>query len=138
MAGLTNYGEDKIIGHLFNAVTYTPPATWYVGLFTNAPADTGGGVEVSGGAYARLPISPLTTTSGGVAEVTNTNTITWAAASTPWGTITHAGLFDAVSAGNLFAFAELQDVAFTSPNPKTINTSDVFVIEAGNLKFALD
>ena len=53
MAEFSDYLEDKIIDHILRAQAFTPPATIYVGLFTAAPSDAGGGTEVSGGAYAR-------------------------------------------------------------------------------------
>jgi len=44
MAGsFTDYLEDKILKHVFTNVAYTSPTTVYVGLFTVAPTDVGGG-----------------------------------------------------------------------------------------------
>ena len=49
----SNYLEDAVLNHVFGGSSYTAPTTLYVALFTSAPSDTGGGTEVSGGAYAR-------------------------------------------------------------------------------------
>ena len=49
MAGFTDYLEDKVLDHVFGGSAYTAPTTLYVGLFTAAPSDTGGGTECSGG-----------------------------------------------------------------------------------------
>ena len=55
MAGFSDYLEDKVLDHVFGGTAYTAPTTLYVALYTVAPTDTGGGTEVSGGAYARQP-----------------------------------------------------------------------------------
>ena len=58
MAGsFSDYLEDKLLKHAFTNTTYTPAATMYVGLYTAAPTDAGGGTEVSGGSYARVSVS---------------------------------------------------------------------------------
>ena len=145
MAGFTNYLEDKVINHLFGDDTgasgadhYTAPTTWYVGLQTAAPADDAAGTEVSGGAYARQSVA-WTLVSGGTAQASNTAALTFPAATTDWGTVTHAGVYDAVGAGaNLVAFEVLTKTDFTTANPKTVNTGDIFKIDAGNLKIQLD
>ena len=52
MAAFSDYLENKVLGHVFGGTAYTAPTTLYVALYTVAPSDTGGGTEVSGGAYA--------------------------------------------------------------------------------------
>ena len=137
MAGFTNYLEDKVIGHLFGATAYTAPTTWYAGLQTAAPADDAAGTEVSGGAYARQSVAWTIATSG-TAQASNTAALEWPAATTNWGTVTHAGIYDAVSGGNLVAFETLTETDFSTANPKLVNTGDIFKIDAGNLKIQLD
>ena len=53
MSGFSDYLEDKVLEHVFGGNAFTAPSTLYVALYTVAPSDTGGGTEVSGGAYAR-------------------------------------------------------------------------------------
>ena len=53
MANMTNYLENKLIDHLLRGIPYTAPTTLYIGLFTSAPGEAGGGTEVSGGSYSR-------------------------------------------------------------------------------------
>jgi|21_taG_2_1085346.scaffolds.fasta_scaffold00451_3 hypothetical protein len=144
MAGFTNYLEDKIINHLFGDDTgasgadhYTAPTTWYVGLQTAAPSDSAAGTEVSGGAYARQSVA-WTLASGGTAQASNTAAITFPTATTDWGTVTNAGIYDALTGGNLVAFEVLTKTDFSTANPKTVNTGDIFKIDAGNLKIQLD
>ena len=53
MAGFSDFLETKVLDHVFGGTAYTAPTTLYVALYTAAPTDSGGGTEVSGGAYAR-------------------------------------------------------------------------------------
>jgi hypothetical protein len=144
MAGFTNYLEDKIINHLFGDDTgasgadhYTAPTTWYVGLQTATPSDSAAGTEVSGGAYARQSVA-WTLQSSGTAQASNTAAITFPTATTDWGTVTNAGIYDALTGGNLVAYEVLTKTDFSTANPKTVNTGDIFKIDAGNLKIQLD
>ena len=112
-AQASDYLENKVIDHLFRTGTFAKPAGLYIALFTAAPSDLGGGTEVVGGGYARVNLAPLDTnwkatqggTSGastGTGGVTsNAVAITFPAPSAPWGTVTHFGIFDAASGGNL-------------------------------------
>jgi hypothetical protein len=144
MAAFTNYLEDKVMDHLFGGSAYTAP-TWYVGLFTVAPSDstvaTGDPLaysgEVSGGSYVREVVA-WTVTGSGTAQAVNTSSIEWDAATADWGTVTHAGIFDALTAGNLGAQVQLTKSDFSTANPKTVNDGDVFKIDSGNLKVTLD
>jgi len=137
MAGFTNYLEDKVIGHLFGGTTYTPPGTWYVGLLTAIPSDSAAGTEVSGGAYARQSVA-WTIQTGGTAQASNTAALTFPAATTDWGTVQWAAVYDALTSGNLVAFEVLTKTDFSTANPKVVNTGDIFKIDAANLKIQLD
>lgn len=118
-AQASDYLENKLIDHLFRTATFAKPAGLYIALFTGAPTDAAGGVEVTGGAYARVNLAPLDTnwkatqggTSGassGTGGVTaNAVQITFPAPTANWGTVTHFGIFDAASAGNLLIWDAL-------------------------------
>lgn len=134
----SNYLEDKILKHVFTNTAYTPPASVYVGLFTAAPSDTGGGTEVSGGSYARQAAT-FTVSGTNLTEAANNAGVEFPTATGNWGTITYMGVFDAATSGNLLAYAQLTDPNdFLTPLSKTINTGDVFRINSGNLKIRLD
>ena len=137
MAGFTNYLEDKVIAHLFGGTAYSAPSTWYVGLLTAVPSDSAAGTEVSGGAYARQSVA-WTIQTGGTAQASNTAALTFPAATTDWGTVQWAGIYDALTSGQLVAFEVLTKTDFTTANPKVVNTGDIFKIDAGNLKIQLD
>jgi hypothetical protein len=129
MAGsFTDYLEDKILKHVFTNVAYTSPTTVYVGLFTVAPTDTGGGTEISGSGYARK--SAAFTVSGTGTLATNSAAIEFDAATGSWGTIVAIAVFDALTTGNMLAFADLT-------TSKTIASGDVLRIPAGDLDITL-
>jgi hypothetical protein len=96
-------------------------------LFTAAPSDSGGGTEVSGGAYARQSLT--FTVSGNTA--TNSAEIEFPVATANYGSVTHVGVFDASSAGNLLAHAALT-------SSKTIETGDAFRVQASELDITLN
>ena len=129
MAGsFSDYLEDKLLKHAFTNTTYTPAATMYVGLYTAAPTDAGGGTQVSGGSYARTSVT--FTVSGTSTLCTNSAAVEFTAATASWGTVVAVGVFDASTAGNLLAWADLA-------TNKTIDTGDIFRIPAGDLDITL-
>ena len=129
MAGsFTDYLEDKILKHVFTNVAYTSPTTLYVGLFTVAPTDVGGGTEITGMGYARK--SAAFSVSGTGTLATNSANIEFDAATGTWGTIVAIAIFDALTTGNMIAFADL------TAN-KTIATGDILRITSGDLDVTL-
>ncbi len=76
-----------------------------MGLYTTTPAIAGtGGVEVTGGAYARVSLGASAATvwsAPAAGSMTNSNVITFPQATASWGLVKSAGIFDAASAGNL-------------------------------------
>lgn len=128
MGALTDYLENKLLDHVLCNTAYTPPTTVYVGLFTAAPGEAGGGTEVSGGGYARQAASFSAAANG---QASNSADIVFPVATADWGTITHIALFDAQTAGNMLLYAALAA-------SKTIQTGDQFIIKAGNLTVTLD
>lgn len=120
MAGFSDYLENKVVGHVFGGSAYTAPATLYVALYTSAPSDTGGGTEVSGGAYARQTAAFTVTAD----TASNTSAIEYPTATANYGTVVAVGVFDASSSGNLLAYGNLT-------TSKTVSTGDVFRFNAG-------
>ena len=134
----TDYLEDKILKHIFTGTSYTSPTTIYVGLHTSASSDAAAGTEVSGGAYARQTAA-FAVTGTNPTEAATTAAIEFPVATASWGTVTYAGVYDALTGGNLLAYAELTDPTdFVTALPKAIDVGDVFRISAGNLKIRLD
>lgn len=58
MAGsFSDNWEAAILNHFFKGTVYNQPAHLYVGLFTVAPTDAGGGTEVTIGSAAKSTVS---------------------------------------------------------------------------------
>ncbi|REJ61262.1 MAG: hypothetical protein DWQ28_13085 [Proteobacteria bacterium] len=134
----TNYLEDKVLKHVFGGSAYTAPSTLYVGLFTAEPGEAGGGTEVSGNGYARQSVA-MSVSGNSPTEADNDANIEFPAATGNQGTISHAGVFDAATGGNLLAYAAISDPTdLDTALTKTVTSGDVFRIAAGNLKIRLD
>ena len=144
MAAFSDYLENKLIDHLFRGQTFSPPANLFFALFTAAPSDSGGGTEVSGGSYARVSVARslanfagtqgagTTQASSGTGGVSSNNApITFPSPTGTWGTVTHFGVFDASSSGNLLIHGVLTAA-------KTINNGDAApVVPAGSFQLTL-
>ena len=128
MAEFSNYLENKLLDHVLRNTSYTSPTTVYVGLYTSNPDEGNTGTEVSGGSYARQALS-VTTASDGV--VTSSADVTFPQATGSWGTISHIGLLDALTSGNLLMYTALT-------TSKAIDTGDIFKITTNNLTVTLD
>jgi len=125
----SNTFETHVLSYVFTATSVTRPTAWYVALFTSNPAEDASGTEVStsGTAYVRKTVS--FTVSGNLA--TNSGAIEFPTATSSFGTVTHIGVFDASTSGNLIAYSALSA-------SKAIATGDVFRIPAGDLDITLD
>ena len=123
----SNTYETLVLEYTFTNASVTRPTAWYIGLFTSAPGEAGGGTEISGNAYVREAVTFSVT--GDTA--TNTAAIEWPVATGNWGTITHVAVFDASTGGNQIAYAALTA-------SKVIATGDVIRIPAGDLDITLD
>ena len=126
---LSNTFETHTLNYLFTTTSVTRPTAWYIALFTSNPDEDASGTEVStsGTAYARQ--SATFTVSGN--EATNSAAIEFPTATASYGTVTHIGVFDAVSAGNLIAYAALT-------TSKAIDTGDVLRLPANDLDITMD
>jgi len=121
MAEFSDYMENKII-EVMRATTFTAAAA-YVALYTVAPTDAGGGTEVTGGSYARQ-LAGLSVASAGASS--NAADITFPTATAAWGTVVACALFDAVTAGNMYMWSNLDA-------SKIVNNGDTFKINLGDL-----
>lgn len=124
---LTNTFETTVLTWLLTDESATRPTVWYIGLFTDDPGETGSGTEISGGSYARTAVT--FTVTGDTAS--NSAGVEFPAATASWGTITHIGIMDAETSGNMIIHAALTAA-------KTIADGDVFRIPTGDLDVTLD
>lgn len=125
----SDYLEDKVLEHVFGGNAFTAPSTLHVALFTVAPSDTGGGTEVSGGAYARQTAT-FNVSGTNPTEASNVASIEYPTATASYGTVLAVGVFDALTGGNLLAYSTLT-------TNKTIDAGDVFRINAGDFDIRL-
>lgn len=119
---LTNTGENTVLGLIKGAGPY------YLALFTVSPSETGGGTEVSGGAYARQAVTFGTPASG---AMSNSAAIEFPTATANWGTANAWGLFDAATSGNLIWYGAID-------TPKELLSGDIYRITAGSLTLTMD
>lgn len=128
MPGMSDYLENKILNLTLKAQVYTPPSTVYVALFTSDPTDAGTGTEVTGGAYARQASTFNTATAG----TTSTSAdVLFPVATAAWGTVTHIGIYDALTAGNLL-------YSSTLTTSKAVSSGDQIKIVAGDVTVTVD
>jgi hypothetical protein len=127
MAAMSNYLENALINASLRNTAYTSPSLVYVALFTTDPTDAGTGTEVTGGSYARQTATFALPSNG---SSTTASDITFPTATGNWGTVTHFGIYDASTSGNLLYHGALN-------NSKIIQTGDILKISAGNLTVTL-
>lgn len=124
MSAMSDYLEGKILDHVLSTTSFTMPSGVYVGLSTGSFGDDNSGTELSGNGYARQGDVAFDAASGGVAD--NTSNIEFPAATASWGTVSHFGIFDASSGGNLLIHGALSSA-------KSIGTGDILRISASDL-----
>ena len=127
MSDFSDYLENKILDHVFRNTAYTPPSAVYLGRYTSAPSDAGSGTEVSGGGYARQAIT-FGAASGGA--ISNTAAVQFTASGGSYGTVTHVGVFDASSAGNMLAWKAITPIVMGSGAILTFAIGDIDVTQA--------
>lgn len=127
MSEMSNYLETALVNATLRNTAYTSPAAVYAALFTTDPTDAGSGTEATGGSYARTAIT-FGSPSNGV--TTNSADVTFPTCTVAWGTITHMGIFDASTSGNLLYHTPLD-------TSKLIETGDIFKIASGSLTVTL-
>lgn len=127
MAEISNYLENALINGTLRGSTYTAPTTTYLALYTNDPTDADTGTEITGGSYVRQSITFSSPSNG---ATSNSSAIEFPQATADWGTITHVGIRDAVTSGNLLYHTPLD-------TSKTISNGDIFKITSTNLSVTL-
>lgn len=125
MSQLSDYLETALLNEILRNTGYTPPATVYLALFTNATTDAGGGTEVVGGSYARQAIT-FAAPSGGTAA--NSGAVSFT--SMPAATVTHAAIMDASTSGNFLFHGALTA-------SKTVGAGDTLTFAIGDITATL-
>jgi hypothetical protein len=131
---MSNYLEDALTDHIFHASnTYTPlPNTnLYLGLHTADPTDAGGNETVYTN-YARQIIAFGTASSR---AITQNGEVTFPQCGATGATITHYGVYDNSTGGNLLFYGALttsKDVA-TGNTPRVPDAEVVLTFTAGKI-----
>ena len=123
MSAMSDYLENEILDHILGTGAYTMPTTVYVGLSTGSFNDDNSGTERSGSGYARQSIA-FNAASNGTAD--NSGAVDFPAATGSWGTVSHFGLFDASTGGNLLIHGALTA-------SKAVATGDILRVAAGDM-----
>ncbi len=135
MGGFVDSEEMKMLDHYTGKTAYTVP-TWYVALSTTLPTEAAGNfTEPSGGAYARVALTPATWTAASGGDPSSTSyggSIAFAQATGGWGTVTYFGLYSVATLGT-----GLVRFWGTLTNPKAIQTSDTASFAANTLLIKL-
>jgi hypothetical protein len=129
MSRMSDYLEVQLRNHIFRTNPFTKPTALHISLHVGDPTDTGtGGAEVTGGSYARVARAPLdanwTAASAVDGITTNAAVVNFITATANWGTVTHFGIWDAATAGNMLCSGPLG-------TPQTINTGGTPSFAAG-------
>jgi hypothetical protein len=127
MSALSNYLENELLDHALGTGAFTAPTNVYVALFTTDPTDAGSGTEVSGAGYTRQLVT-FGSASGGTAS--NSSEETFTASGGNFGTVTHIGIYDASSGGNLLFHGALTA-------SRTINDGESLVFSVGAIDITL-
>jgi len=123
MSAMSDYLELEILDHILSTGAYTMPTAVYVGLSTGSFNDDNSGTELSGNNYTRKAITFGAASSG---TASNDAAVEFNAATGSWGAVSHFGLFDAASSGNLLIHGALTA-------SKVIETGDILKIAIGDM-----
>jgi len=136
----SNYLENKLLDHALGTTAFTQPTNQYLALHTANPTDAGtASTELSNASeanrtgYSRATID-FNAASGGTAtgpDGSNTIEFTNSHASSSWTEVTHFGIWDASTSGNLLYYGALTTA-------KTIAAGDTLRFTAGSISISED
>ncbi len=127
MSEMSNYLETKILDYVLRDTADWAPTTVYLALHTADPAEDGSGAEVSGGSYARQACAfDATHATGGNTANTSAESFT----GMPACTVSHIGIWDHASAGNLLFYTAVDA-------SKTVASGDTISVAAGAVTVTL-
>ena len=123
MSAMSDYLELKFLDHFTGRASTSAPSAVYLGLSTGSLGDDNGGTELSGNNYTRKAVTFAAASSGSISSNAN---VEFNAATGSWGDVSHFGVYDAASSGNLLFHG-----AFTAS--KTIASGDILKVASGSL-----
>lgn len=121
----STYLKNKVIKHVLGEASFTMPTNVYLALYTTDPTVADTGTEVTGGSYARQQLSFATAVDGAKASNTSETFSTMPAC-----TVTHWGIRDASSGGNLLYFGAFDlPIQLNAGNSLPIASGDIVIGE---------
>lgn len=120
---MSDFLEQEVAKHFYGGTPASQPTAWNIALFNTDPTDTGGGIEVTGGGYARQSFTPSIGASP-TSIVSNGSDIVFPTATGNWTTANFIAVFDQL--GNLLDYGAMT-------TPRTVLTDGVFKILANGL-----
>ena len=127
MSELSNFLEDKFLDVTLKGGTAYNVTTPHLALFSTDPTDAGSGTECSWTGYARQTMTFGTISNG---SVSSTGEITFPAVAGSNVTVTHIGVYDALTSGNLLYHTALD-------TSKTLAATDTMSVAAGGVSVTL-
>ncbi|WP_339294337.1 hypothetical protein MKY82_22015 [Paenibacillus sp. FSL W7-1279] len=142
---MSNYLATALLNQVFRNTAYARPAKVYLALYTSNPTAADTGQEVSGGGYVRQEITfgaptietyniyhPTTGQRVTVLKPTMKNSadVVMPTATADWGQVSHIGIRDAATGGNLLYFGALE-------TPRSILTNDIYKMLTGQIVLTL-
>lgn len=126
---LTNLAKDGLLGLLFRAAAWAgAPTEWHVALFSSVTSIPLGTVtELTGDGYARQTVTFNVELAG---VIDNNGAISFGVATADWNTVTHYGIFDAATSGNLLMVGNLD-------KSRTVYEDDTLTIDDQAIEFSL-
>lgn len=129
MSAFSDYLEAQLINTTLRGATYTGGSV-FIALFTADPTDAGTGAELTDSGYIRQRAHTTVASDGFTVPAngssSNTKNIIFPAIVDAQKTITHWGIFDAQTSGNLLYHSSML-------NPKTLDPTDVLSFPIGSL-----
>lgn len=133
MSGFSTHLAHALMNHVFRGTAYTAPASTYLALATADLTDdnlTANEIDSATHTwYARQEITSWTAPSAGVSS--NSNQIQFTPVSGTSITISHWGIYDAATSGNLLASGALND-------SKTLNVDDIYTLAENEIELTWD
>ena len=127
----TTYFLNLVAGNVMGTQTDPAiPGKYYLALSQEAPSLDGTGVVEpdSAAGYARIEMTNLSAPVDGV--ITNNSELAFNESTGDWGVLTHYGIFDAETGGNLLMYEALTQ-------SRTVETGTVMVVRPGYLKLSV-
>ena len=137
---------NSLFGKTSNFGALASAPTLYVALSSTTPAEDGTGfTEPVGNAYARVAVPAGSWDPATLADpsaIANAVEVAFAEATGTWGTMTHLGIFDAATAGNLVLQDLLRDPLDAGNPPaalaRLVNSGTTLRFAIGELIVTLD